>query len=129
MPPARRIVLGDLNILEPGHRPRYPFFASFEYDFYRSLTGRHGLADAFRCLHPDAAEYSWVGRTGDGYRYDHAFCSAELTDLIASCRYVHQPRMGSLFDHSALTMHLDLAAPDELPVGDPAAARQPTTLF
>jgi hypothetical protein len=37
--------------------------------------------------------------------------------------------MGSLFDHSALTMHLDLAAPDELPVSDPAAARESATLF
>ena len=27
------IVAGDLNILEPGHQPRYPFFAPFEYDF------------------------------------------------------------------------------------------------
>lgn len=129
LPPARRALLGDLNILEPGHQPRYPFFAPFEYDFYRSLTGRHGLADAFRRLHPGAAEYSWVGRTGDGYRYDHAFCSAELSGLITSCRYVHQPRTGSLSDHSALSMHLDLAAPDELPVGDPADTREQAALF
>ena len=70
------IVLGDLNILEPGHQPRYPFFAPFEYDFYQALAGTHGLTDAFRHMHPHDAEYSWVGRTGDGYRYDHAFCSA-----------------------------------------------------
>jgi exodeoxyribonuclease III len=68
--------LGDLNILEPGHQPHYPFFAPFEYDFYRALATRHGLTDAFRHLHPDAAEHSWVDRTGAGYRYDHVFCSA-----------------------------------------------------
>jgi exodeoxyribonuclease III len=39
------------------------------------------MADAFRHLHPHACEYSWVGRTGDGYRYDHAFCSQALRDL------------------------------------------------
>ena len=33
------IVAGDLNILEPGHQPRYPFFAPFEYDFYQALAG------------------------------------------------------------------------------------------
>ena len=122
------VLLGDLNILEPGHKPRYPFFAQFEYDFYRALADTHSLADAFRHLHPDEAEYSWVGRTGDGYRYDHAFCSRELTGLITSCEYVHQPRVDKLSDHSALALRLDLAT-QELAVGDPAAADEPDTLF
>jgi exodeoxyribonuclease-3 len=123
------VLLGDLNVLEPGHKPRYAFFAPFEYDFYRALAGTHGLTDAFRGLHPDAAEYSWVGRTGDGYRYDHAFCSRELAGRIVSCQYIHQPRTDKLSDHSALTLHLDLAAPKALDVGDPAAADEPDTLF
>ena len=45
------IVAGDLNILEPGHQPRYPFFAPFEYDFYRALAEAHRLTDVFRHLH------------------------------------------------------------------------------
>jgi exodeoxyribonuclease-3 len=126
---APTILLGDLNILEPGHKPRYPFFAPFEYDFYQALAGTHGLTDAFRTLHPDAAEYSWVGRTGDGYRYDHAFCSRELAELITSCHYVHQPRSDKLSDHSALTLHLDLAAPQALTTSDPTAVGEPDTLF
>jgi exodeoxyribonuclease III len=123
------LLLGDLNILEPGHKPRYPFFAPFEYDFYQALTGAHGLADAFRSLHPDAAEYSWVGRTGDGYRYDHAFCSREIAGRVTGCQYLHQPRADKLSDHSALALHLDLAAPPALAVRDPAAADEPGTLF
>jgi exodeoxyribonuclease-3 len=123
------ILLGDPNILEPGHKPRYPFFAPFEYDFYQALGGTHGLTDAFRHLHPDEAEYSWVGRTGDGYRYDHAFCSRELAGRVTFCQYDHQPRADKLSDHSALTLHLDLAAPQALAVGDPAAADEPDTLF
>ena len=122
------IVAGDLNILEPGHKPRYPFFAPFEYDFYQALTGTHGLTDAFRHLHPHDAEYSWVGRTGDGYRYDHAFCSRPLRDLITDCLYLHQPRQDKLSDHSALTMRLSLAPSQALPVSDPAAATEPATL-
>ncbi len=123
------ILLGDLNILEPGHQPRYPFFAPFEYDFYRALASTHGLTDAFRGVHPDAAEYSWVGRTGDGYRYDHAFCSWQLAGLVTSCQYLHEPRSHKLSDHAALTLHLDLAAPEALAVTDPTAVGEPATLF
>jgi exodeoxyribonuclease-3 len=123
------IVLGDLNILEPGHQPRYPFFAPFEYDFYQALAGTHGLTDAFRHMHPNDAEYSWVGRTGDGYRYDHAFCPRSLRELITGCGYVHQPREEKLSDHSALTMRFDLAPPEALPVSDPVTATEPPTLF
>jgi exodeoxyribonuclease III len=123
------ILAGDLNILEPGHRPRYPFFAPFEYDFYQALSDAHGLTDAFRHLHPDDAEYSWVGRTGDGYRYDHVFCSRSFCDLIADCHYLHQPRHDKLSDHSALTVRLNLAPPQTLPVSDPVVAAEPATLF
>jgi exodeoxyribonuclease III len=123
------VLLGDLNILEPDHQPRYPFFAPFEYDFYRALTGEHRLIDAYRHLHPTAAEYSWVGRTGDGYRYDHAFCSASLAGHIASCDYLHQPREDRLSDHSALTVRLTLPRPAALPTGDPLTAAAPDTLF
>jgi hypothetical protein len=37
--------------LEPDHWPRYPFFAPFEYDFYRALAETHRLTDVFRHLH------------------------------------------------------------------------------
>jgi exodeoxyribonuclease-3 len=128
--PGRPVVfLGDLNILEPGHQPRYPFFAPFEYDFYQALTSRHSLIDAFRHLHPAAAEYSWVGRTGDGYRYDHAFCSADLASVISDCHYAHEPRADGLSDHSALTMTLGIQAPPQLVVTDPAAQPAAATLF
>jgi exodeoxyribonuclease III len=40
------VFLGDLNILEPGHRPHYSFFAPFEYDFYRALSADYGFVDA-----------------------------------------------------------------------------------
>jgi exodeoxyribonuclease-3 len=77
-PATSAMLLGDLNVLEPGHQPHYPFFAPFEYDFYRQLTDDCGLVDAFRTLHPNTVEHSWVGRTGDGYRYDHAHCTGDL---------------------------------------------------
>lgn len=114
------IVLGDLNVLEPAHRPHYSFFQHFEYDFYRMLAS-DGLGDAYRRLHPAEIEHSWVGRTGDGYRYDHAFVAAPLLDRLAECAYVHQPRLDRLSDHSALTVCLKGLTPELLPVSDPTS--------
>jgi len=38
------VLLGDLNVLEPGHQPEHrQQFTPFEYSFYRALTVRHGL--------------------------------------------------------------------------------------
>jgi exodeoxyribonuclease-3 len=129
LPEMPAVVLGDLNVIEPGHRPRYPFFAPFEYDFYSALTGVHGLTDAFRHLHPDDPGYSWVGRTGDGYRYDHAFCTRSLHGQVTHCEYLHQPREDKLSDHSALTLHLAVTPPPPLPPPGPAAPAEPGTLF
>ncbi len=118
-----RMVLGDFNVLEPGHTPRYRFFAPFEYEFYEAFAAA-GYVDAFRTLHPTALEYSWVGKTGDGYRYDHAHHSADLGSALYGCSYVHEPRAGAdrLTDHSALALQLAVTATAPLPVTDPTRA-------
>lgn len=105
--PAMRIFCGDLNILEPNHIPRYSFFEEWEYDFYRNLV-KYQLRDAFRHLYPSIQEYSWVGRTGDGYRYDHCFVLENLLPLLTECRYLHEPREIKLSDHSAIITELNL---------------------
>lgn len=102
-----RIVCGDFNILEPGHFPRYSFFKDWEYGFYSDLIHCQ-LHDAFRKLHPITHEYSWVGRTGDGYRYDHCFVSENLLTNIKKCFYLHEPREIRLSDHSAIIIELEL---------------------
>ena len=106
---SKRIFCGDFNVLEPNHIPYYPFFKEWEYDFYRNLT-KYQLKDAFRYLHPSIQEYSWVGRTGDGYRYDHCFVSESLLPSLKRCFYLHEPRREEikLSDHSALIIELDL---------------------
>jgi exodeoxyribonuclease-3 len=120
---GNRLVLGDFNILEPDHRPRYRFFQPFEYGFYEWFEGA-GYRDAFRMLHPEAAAYSWVGRTGDGYRYDHAHVSTGLATVLRGCSYVHEVRTSTdrLTDHSALTVSLALGAAVPLKVTDPTRA-------
>ncbi|MGV2914516.1 endonuclease/exonuclease/phosphatase [Streptomyces alfalfae] len=124
------VVIGDLNILEPDHRPAYRAFQPFEYDFYTGL-GRAGYRDAFRTLHPQTAEYSWVGRTGDGYRYDHAHVTRGLADELRDCRYIHEVRTGPdrLTDHSALSVSLSPQPTRPLPVTDPRPADAVPALF
>lgn len=102
---SKRIVIGDFNILEPGHIPRYTTFENWEYDFYIALE-QIQLVDAFRMVHPDVKEYSWFGRNGNGYRYDHCFISLELLQYLEDCRYLHDTRELKLSDHSAQLMIL-----------------------
>ncbi|MFF4391415.1 endonuclease/exonuclease/phosphatase family protein [Streptomyces sp. NPDC001552] len=122
---AARVILGDLNVLEPAHLPRYKFFQEFEYGFY-DWFAEAGYADAFRARQWAAAEYSWVGRTGDGYRYDHAFVSLPLVERLLGCEYVHEPRTSEdrLTDHSALTVHLAVTATTPRLVTDPTRAEE-----
>lgn len=111
---SSRIFCGDLNILEPNHIPYYPFFEEWEYDFYLNLAKKYQLKDAFRYLHSSIQEHSWVGRTGDGYRYDHCFVSENLLPSLKKCCYFHEPReikkplKIKLSDHSAIITELDL---------------------
>lgn len=118
---GHRVVIGDFNILEPTHTPRYRFFQPFEYVFYEGLA-EAGYRDAFRALHPQALEYSWVGRTGDGYRYDHAHVSSSLVTALRGCSYVHEVRTDDerLTDHSALSVQLALTPAGLLPVTCPS---------
>lgn len=103
-----RVFCGDFNVLEPNHIPHYSFFEEWEYDFYKNLANFQ-LSDAFRHLNPKSLEYSWVGRTGDGYRYDHCFVSDKLLSSLTKCYYLHEPRQSNpkLSDHSALITELE----------------------
>ncbi|MFI5702530.1 endonuclease/exonuclease/phosphatase [Streptomyces xanthochromogenes] len=120
---GHRLVLGGFNILEPTHVSRYRTFQAWGYEFYTGIATA-GYRDAFRLLAPDALEYSWVGRIGDGYRYDHAHVSGPFMRHVTGSRYVHEPRTNEdrlLTDHSALTVVLALNATAPLDVTDPAA--------
>lgn len=108
-----RIFCGDLNILEPDHIPHYSIFKDWEYGFYSNLKN-FNLFDTFRHLNPEVKEYSWVGRTGDGYRYDHCFVSINLLQFLRKCYYLHQYRDLKLSDHSALITNLEIKqSPDD----------------
>lgn len=102
------VLLGDLNVLEPDHRPRYPFFRDWEYALYTELVGR-GWIDAYRLHRDSPIEHSWVGPDDDGFRFDHVFVTKPLEHAVRSCAMLHETRHEGLTDHSALTLTLTLA--------------------
>lgn len=104
--PGRRIVIGDLNIVEPGQRLVGGVLSDWEYELYRELP-ELGWTDAYRALHPDRVEYSWVDIDGGGFRFDHCFVSGALAERLARCEYVHETRETELSDHSAMVLELE----------------------
>ncbi|MEM2100193.1 MAG: hypothetical protein QXP45_02490 [Thermoproteota archaeon] len=97
---------GDLNVIDPSHVPKYTVFGDWEFEFYEKFINI-GLIDAFKSVnfHQD---YSWFGREGDGYRFDHLFVSSDLKDKIKRCYYEHSVRENNLSDHSAMVLELEL---------------------
>ena len=102
---GRFILMGDLNVVSRAHQPRYPAFRSWEYDALDQIIG-HGLVDVFAELHPGVQAHSWIGRTGNGYRYDYAFVSHDLVEAVRECEYMHEPRESGLSDHAAVVLTL-----------------------
>jgi len=123
------VVGGDFNVIARSHRPLHQGFLPFEFGLLESLRQR-GLADAFEAVSPDVQAYSWIGRTGDGYRYDYLHVGPALAGLIDACNYLHETRQRKLSDHAAMTLTLR-AEPARLATGDPvhAAADGTAPLF
>ena len=103
---SRLIIGGDLNVIDPYHIPKYPIFGNWEYEFYEKFT-EIGLIDAFRKVNSHQ-DYSWFGKEGDGYRFDHLFVSKDLENRIKSCYYDHTVREKKLSDHSSMILELEL---------------------
>ncbi len=111
------VIGGDYNVIARTHRPLHPGFLPFEFGFIHGLESR-GLTDTFEAVSPGVQAYSWIGRTGDGYRYDYLHVGSALTSLIGGCDYLHETRQRKLSDHAALTLTLR-AEPARLATGDP----------
>ncbi|MFD4004654.1 endonuclease/exonuclease/phosphatase family protein [Streptomyces rubiginosohelvolus] len=95
------VLTGDLNVLEPGHRPAVDYFEEHDYDFYRRLCGL-GLVDAYRLKQPEGTDLSWYGPKG-GQRLDHTFLTSGLVRHLSDCRFMHSVRECRISDHSAMT--------------------------
>ncbi|GAA3679223.1 exodeoxyribonuclease III [Nonomuraea antimicrobica] len=101
------VIGGDYNVIAADHRPLHPGFLPFEFGMLDTLTAE-GFTDTHAHMAPEAQPYSWIGRTGDGYRYDYVHVGSELTGRIRDCAYLHETRTEALTDHAAVELHLDL---------------------
>jgi len=125
----RLVICGDYNVIARSHRPMHPGFLPFEFGLLESLEA-HGLVDAHDRCSPGEQAYSWIGRTGDGYRYDYFHVGQDLAERITSCAYLHETREQRLTDHAAVGLHLDVDTVERLKTNDPAAeADDAMTLF
>ncbi|MFY1587004.1 endonuclease/exonuclease/phosphatase family protein [Micromonospora sp. WMMD734] len=103
------VVGGDYNVISRDHQPRYPGFRPFEYDFLDGLATL-GLCDVHRTLHPDVQAHSWMGRAGNGYRFDYLHVGPGLLPHLAAAAYLNQPRLEGLTDHLAHSADIDAPA-------------------
>lgn len=117
---------GDYNVISRTHQPRHPGFLPFEHGLLETLTER-GLVDAHEHLHPGEQPHSWIGRTGDGYRYDYFHLGPALADRLTASSYLHQTRERQLTDHAAVTVSLRVDA-ERLQTEDPVGT-EPPSLF
>lgn len=105
--PEPCVLIGDLNVVAPGHGDPLPHVLPEETAFYHRLSEAHGFVDA----HGVGPEVSWMDHSGVGCRYDHAFVSADLAPRVVDCVLEHSSRVSGHTDHSAL--RLDLRLPSD----------------
>jgi len=115
---ARLVVGGDYNVIARTHQPLHPGFLPFEFGLLEALEA-HGLVDAHERCSPGAQPYSWIGRTGDGYRYDYLHVGRDLAGRITGCVYLHETREQRLTDHAAVALELALDSVEQLSTSDP----------
>lgn len=121
------VIGGDYNVIARDHQPAYRGFLPFEYALLDQLAA-HGFVDAHQHCTPGVQAHSWIGRGGNGYRFDYLHIGASLTSRITSCAYVHEPREQRLSDHAAVTVALNLDHVNETNV-DPAGSAYAGILF
>lgn len=100
------IVMGDFNVVGRDHTPRYSAFRAWEYGALERIA-ELGFVDVFASLHPGIQAHSWIGRSGDGYRYDYVFTTPDLAGSALGCEYVHEVREEHLSDHAGVLLRLE----------------------
>lgn len=104
--PSPGLLIGDLNVLEPNHRPASPFYEAHDYAFYEGIVGR-GYTDLYRQSSPDGLETSWSSPRFGGQRLDHAFAIGQ-TAANSHTTYDHSTA-GTASDHSAVIVELTVS--------------------
>lgn len=120
LPPALQgtlLVGGDYNVISRDHEPRHVGFLPFEFGLLDELL-RLGLVDVWNHAYPGEQAHSWIGRTGDGYRYDYFHLAQPMLDRLGATSYLHETREQRLTDHAAVAVQIAMKVP-QLEVTDP----------
>jgi len=108
LPPAPTVIVGDLNIVAPGHPDKLACVLDQERTAYDLITGPLGFVDAYAAAHARsglAGEPTWVDHSGVGCRYDYLLAGPGVPS-VGDFAIDHTPRLAGLTDHSALFAHL-----------------------
>ncbi|MFN8099259.1 MAG: hypothetical protein U0Q21_13340 [Dermatophilaceae bacterium] len=97
LPPVPTVLVGDLNIVAPGHLANLPYVLVEERTAYDLLTGGLGYRDPLA----GDPEPTWVDHSGAGCRYDFVLTGAPIP--VGECAIDHTPRLTGLSDHAALS--------------------------
>lgn len=101
------LIIGDFNtgrndLDSSSARSRFP-----RSDLVDGLIGA-GYTDLWRHTHPGQRDYSYFSRKSgnpyNGFRIDHAFAAAKLTQRVLACEFDHDPRREQETDHAALSL-------------------------
>lgn len=112
------VIGGDYNTIGRTHQPRHVGFLPFEFGLLDSLE-RQEFIDAYQHCSPGRQVYSWIGRTGNGYRYDYFHVGKALARRIRGCEYLQETREKRLTDHAAVTLTLELETVQRLEISNP----------
>ena len=74
---------------------------------FEALT-EAGWTDAWRVLHRDERQYTWVSNRGEGFRVDHALLSPSLSPELRAAVISEAERVPRITDHAALVVDLDI---------------------
>ncbi|GAB4077018.1 endonuclease/exonuclease/phosphatase family protein [Nostocoides australiense] len=99
LPEAPTLIVGDLNVVAPGHPDKLPYVLAEERTAYDVLT--RGLG--YRDLAAGDLEPTWVDHAGVGCRYDYVLASADLEVTGRRPEIDQAPRLRGLTDHAALS--------------------------
>lgn len=102
--PAPSLLVGDLNIVAPGHAGTLPYVLAEERTAYELITRTLGWRDLYADQHagsPAAHLPTWVDHSAVGCRYDYVLAGpGEQREW--SVAIDETPRLGGLTDHAAV---------------------------
>ncbi|WP_051325663.1 endonuclease/exonuclease/phosphatase family protein [Glycomyces tenuis] len=118
----RLLLAGDFNVVA-ADSPQARTMMPFELEVLPRLA-ETGLVDLAAAA-DFADEPTWVGRTGDRYRYDYVFAGTAIAECVAGVEFLHETRTLGLTDHSAVRVRFKCEA-DRLAVAGPVPESAPT---